>query len=81
MWKAPVIELTMDERKELQRRVASHTTAVRDTNRAKIILLAADGIPSAQISKAVAMHESNVAKWRKRLREYRLDGRSTSWPS
>lgn len=64
----------MGERKELQRRVAAHTTSVRDANRAKIVLLAADGMPSRQISKVVAMHESNVAKWRRRFSEYRVGG-------
>lgn len=35
--------------------------------RARIILLAADGVPSRQISQQVRMHESNVALWRHRF--------------
>ena len=74
MWKAPEITLTDDELAELRRRVAAHTTPVRAARRARIILLAADGIASRQISKAVGMHESNVAKWRNRFRERGLAG-------
>ena len=56
------------------RRVAAHTSPVRAARRARIILLAADGVPSRQISVTVGMHESNVAKWRNRFRDKGLDG-------
>jgi transposase len=74
MWIAPPITLTDEERAELTRRVAAHTTTVRAARRARIILLAADGVPSRQISAIVGMHESNVAKWRNRFRERGLKG-------
>ena len=74
MWKAPIIEVTDEERVVLQRRASGHTTSVRDAKRARIILLAADGVASRRISRIVGMHESNVAKWRKRFSERRLDG-------
>ena len=66
--------MTDEERVELNRRAAGHTSSVRDAKRARIILLAADGVPSRQISRVVGMHESNVAKWRKRFLQNRLDG-------
>ncbi len=74
MWTAPPITLTAEERAELTRRVAAHTTPVRAARRARIILLAADGVPSRQISKIVGMHESNVAKWRNAFRDKGLEG-------
>jgi len=74
MWIAPPITLTDEERAELNRRVAAHTTTVRAARRARIILLAADGVPSRQISAIVGMHESNVAKWRNRFRAKGLKG-------
>ena len=74
MWIAPPITLTDEERAELNRRVAALTTTVRAARRARIILLAADGVPSRQISLIVGMHESNVAKWRNRFREKGLKG-------
>jgi transposase len=54
-------------RVELERRVRATTTAQRDVKRARIVLLAADGVPSRQISKMVGMHESHVAMWRQRF--------------
>jgi len=74
MWTAPPITLTDEQRAELTRRVAAHKTPVRAVRRARIILLAADGVPSRQISAMVGMHESNVAKWRNRFREKGLEG-------
>ena len=74
MWAAPPITLTDEERVELSRRVAAHTTPVHAARRARIILLAADGVPSRQISELVGMHESNVAKWRNRFRDKGLEG-------
>ncbi|MGI8686933.1 MAG: IS630 family transposase, partial [Acidimicrobiales bacterium] len=62
------------QRAELTRRVAAHKTPVRAARRARIILLAADGVASRQISAIVDMHESNVAKWRNRFREKGLEG-------
>jgi len=66
--------VTDEERVVLQRRASGHTTSVRDAKRALFILLAADGVASRRISKIVGMHESNVAKWRKRFSERRRDG-------
>ncbi len=74
MWIAPPITLTDEERVELTRRVKAHRTPVRAARRARIILLAADGVPSRQIAKTVGMHESNVAKWRNRFRDKGLEG-------
>jgi len=74
MWTAPPIILTDEQRAELTRRMAAHKTPVRAARRARIILLAADGVPSRQISAVVGMHESNVAKWRNRFRERGLEG-------
>lgn len=74
MWKAPPITVTPQERIVLECRVNAHKTPVRDQRRAKIILLAANGMPSRQIAREVAMHESNVAKWRNRFLKEGLDG-------
>lgn len=70
------IPISLDEetRAVLDVRVGAHTTPQRDAKRANIILLAADGVSSAQISRRVGMHESNVAMWRRRFLEEGLDG-------
>jgi transposase len=70
---APII-LDKPTRTELERRVRAATSSQRDARRARIILLAADGVSSAQISQIVSMHESNVATWRQRFLAEGLDG-------
>lgn len=67
MFRAAPIVLDAETRAMLERRVRAAKTPVRDAVRARIILLAADGLPSRQISQQVGMHESNVAQWRKRF--------------
>lgn len=68
--------ITLDEetRAVLEARVAAHTSPQRDVKRARIILFAADGMTSAQISRKVGMHESNLAQWRKRFLQHGLEG-------
>jgi transposase len=73
-FKADPIVLDDKTRAELERRVRATTTAQRDVRRALIILLAADGVPSRQISERVDMHESHVAMWRQRFRAEGLAG-------
>jgi hypothetical protein len=71
---AAPIKLDHETRAVLEARVAAHTSPQRDVKRARIILLAADDVSSAQISREVGMHESNVAQWRKRFLQDGLDG-------
>src|SRR5438128_7941234 len=73
-YKAAPIVLDDKTRAELQRRVRAATTPQRDAKRAQIILLAADGVSSARISKQVGMHESHIAMWRRRFLAKGLDG-------
>ncbi len=70
---APIV-LDPAEEAELRRRVAAATTPQRDVKRAEIILLAAQGVSSAQICQRVGMHESNIARWRRQFLAERLDG-------
>jgi hypothetical protein len=52
----PPPTITDAERVELQRRVRAHTTPQRAANRARVVLLAADGVPNRQIATLVG-HE------------------------
>jgi transposase len=70
---APIV-LDQATRQELERRARAATSAQRDARRARIILLAADGVSSAKVAKQVGMHESNVATWRQRFLAEGLDG-------
>lgn len=73
-YKAQSIELDEETRAVLASRVRAKTTPQRDVTRARIILLAADGVSSRRISKEVGMHESHVAMWRQRFLAGGLEG-------
>jgi transposase len=70
----PVLEITVDERAELERRVRAHTSTQRAVKRARIVLLAAEGAPNRQIAAAVSMSEEYVGLWRRRFEAERLAG-------
>jgi len=74
MWSVPAVELTDAERVELGRRARAHTSSQRDAKRARIVLLAAEGVPNRQIAVEVAMSEQAVGKWRRRFGKDRLAG-------
>ena len=74
MWNVAAVELTQRQRVELERRVRAHTSTQRAAKRARIILLAAEGVPSRQIAKAVGISEEFVAVWRRRFAERGLAG-------
>src|SRR5687768_4999993 len=71
---AAPITLDDETRAVLEARVAAHTSPQRDVKRARIILLAAEGVSSLAISREIGMHESNVAQWRKRFLAEGIDG-------
>jgi transposase len=66
-FRAQPIVLDDETRAVLEARVRAAKTAQRDVARARVVLLAADGLPSRQISRVVGMHESHVAMWRQRF--------------
>ncbi|MEA2567173.1 MAG: hypothetical protein QOD49_2350 [Actinomycetota bacterium] len=74
MSRVPPLPVNVEEREELQRLVRAHTTPQRLVKRAKVILMAGDGVPNHQISMAVGMGEAYVAKWRQRFEAKRMDG-------
>lgn len=68
------IELSGEERVELERRAGAHTSPVRDARRARVVLLCAEGVPLRQIGERVGMDQHQVGVWRRRFLEDRLDG-------
>lgn len=68
------IDLTADERSELERVMRAHTSERRAVLRSRIVLLAAGGMPAADIAEVLGCVEDTVGKWRARFREYRLAG-------
>src|SRR3954466_9007378 len=72
---APVgIELTDDERVQLESWARRRTSAQALALRSRIVLLAADGRNNTEIAERLGVHRPMVRKWRGRFAEQRLDG-------
>jgi hypothetical protein len=61
------IRLSIDERFELERRAKSHSLEYWTVMRAKMILLAADGVPNNTIAGRLNTRREVVSRWRKRF--------------
>lgn len=62
------------DRRELQRRVRAKGAPAREVERARIVLLAADGVPGKRIAAIVGCAEPTVVTWRCRYAERGLAG-------
>ena len=71
---AKEITLTPTERSTLERWSAGRAIALRQVERAKIILLAAAGRSNQEIAAAMAVKPHTVGRWRSRFAELRLVG-------
>ena len=71
---APEIILTDDERAELARLARSKLSSVRLAQRARIVLLAADGMKSKDIAQQLNVGRVQVSRWRERYVHSRLSG-------
>ncbi len=69
-----VVELTQQERNELESSVRKYTSPYRDVIRAKIVLLAAQGLSNEDIAWRLDTPRQIVSKWRKRFCSARLPG-------
>ena len=70
---APLI-LSSDERAYLERQVRRHRAARSSSERCRVILRCADGIPSKTVASELGLHEHTVGKWRRRFLKDRIDG-------
>ena len=64
--KPPPIDLTDDERRDLEALIRRHTTAQQIALRARMIVAAADGQNNSQIARALGVHVETVRVWRTR---------------
>jgi len=69
-----IIELSKEERAELELRARKYTSPYRDVIRAKIILLAAEGLSNDIIASRLDTPRQIVSKWRQRFYRKRLSG-------
>jgi transposase len=72
--RATRIELTDDERAQLEAWARRRTSAQALAQRSRIVLLAAEGRKNVQIAAELGVHRPMVTKWRNRFGEHRLDG-------
>lgn len=71
---APEIILSDDERAELAKLVHSKLSSVRLAQRARIVLLAANGMQNKDIARQLDVGRVQVSRWRERYAQSRLFG-------
>jgi transposase len=71
---AITIELTGEERAQLEARSRRRTSAQALAQRSRVVLLAADGLANTEIAERLGVHRTMVTRWRNRFAEHRLDG-------
>ncbi len=69
-----VLDLTVEQRRELEARARRYTLPYRDVVRAKIVLMAAQGLDNDEIAARLDTRREVVSKWRKRFFEQGLAG-------
>ena len=69
----PVL-LTSEENAELRRRVNAPSTSKRDSQRAELILLRAQGLGQQEVARALQCSALKVSKWTARYRRHGLAG-------
>jgi transposase len=75
MRRAPEIQLTDKERKRLERAAqATRSNPQRLIDRAKIVLLAADGLENKEIASELGQDRGKVGRWRQRYAQHGMDG-------
>ena len=62
-----ILELHAEERRELERRVRAATTSRRDCQRARIVLLRAEGIKQRDVAERLGVSVPCVNKWSQRF--------------
>ena len=70
----PPVILSSDERAYLERQVRRHRVARSLSERCRVILRCADGVPSKSVASELGIHEHTVGKWRRRFLTARIDG-------
>ena len=68
------IELDRDQRTRLEAQARKYTLPYRDVVRAKIVLLAAEGLANDEIAARLDTRREIVSKWRKRFFQEGLPG-------
>ena len=73
---AVAIELSGEERAQLEAWTRRRTSAQALAQRSRVVLLAADGLGNTEIAERLGIGRNMAAKWRARFAGHRLDGLS-----
>lgn len=65
--RAPTVMLTAEDRTELDRRVQARTGSQQDALRARIVVLAADGLDTTTIAATLGIARGTARSWRARF--------------
>jgi len=74
MWRHMALTLTIDERRELERRTRARKLRAEDVRRAQVILMLADGQSFSTITTATGCYPDYINRWRQRFEDARLAG-------
>ena len=69
-----MIELSADERAQLESWSRRRTSAQALAERSRIVLAAAEGLKTTEVAERVGVNISTARRWRNRFAEHRLDG-------
>ncbi len=69
--KPPEIMLSNEEQTELEHLARAHTTGQQLAMRARIVLLAAEGLSTSAVARALGLDVGTAREWRARWRQYR----------
>ena len=72
--RAPAVVLTPEDRAELDRRVRARTARQQEALRARIVLLAADGLDTTTIAGTLGIARGTARSWRGRFVAHGLAG-------
>ena len=68
------LELTSDEREQLERWARRRSSSQALALRSRIVLECAEGVPNKEVAARLGVSQPTVGKWRSRFLELRLDG-------
>ncbi len=69
-----VVSVAENDRRVLARRVRARGASAREVERARIVVLASDGLPGKEFAARVGCSEPTVVLWRSRYAEHGLTG-------
>ena len=71
---ADVVVVSDEERRFLEGQVRRHKAPRSLSDRCRMILLCAEGLPSKEVAAQLGVHEHTVGKWRRRFVRERIEG-------